>query len=58
MDESSVERQVCVSASITFVVRKTGPILLVLVDLTGGKEWDEIRVDFKGFKIQTIQHFA
>ena len=36
MDESSAEQQVCVSVSITFVVRKTGPILLVLVGLTGG----------------------
>ena len=38
MDESSAEQQVCVSTSITFVVRKTGPILLVLVGLTGGRE--------------------
>ena len=55
MDESSAEQQVCVSASITFVVRKTGPILLVLVGLTGGREVgrkrDKIWVDFKSFKI-------
>ena len=38
VDESSAEQQLCVSASITFVVRKTGPILLVLVGLTGGRE--------------------
>ena len=38
VDESSAEQQVCISASITFVVRKTGPILLVLVGLTGGRE--------------------
>ena len=39
ISESSAEQQVCVSAWITFVVRKkTGPILLVLVGLTGGRE--------------------
>ena len=49
-----MEQQVCVSTSITFIVRKTGPILLVFVGFTGGRqggrEGDKIQVDFKSFK--------
>ena len=44
-----------------YSVRKTGPILLLLVDLIAGREADKIQVDFKTLKFSagsTIQIFV
>ena len=48
MDESSAEQQVCVSALITFVVRKNWAYP---PSASGSyrREGDEIRMDFKSF---------
>ena len=46
-----LKQQICGSASIFCIVRKTGPMLLPLVGLMAGWLADEMRVSFKNFKI-------
>ena len=52
VDESLVEQKICGSVSITFVVRKTGPILLPASG-SYGRQADEILVDLKVLKFCT-----
>ena len=49
MDKPSVEQQVCGDMTITFVVRKTGAILLALVGLTAG--WLAVRQNMDELQI-------
>ena len=46
-DKRSLLQWIHIQTTITFLVRETGPLRLVLVDLTAGRQADEIWLDFK-----------
>ena len=50
-DKHSLVQQNCVYTAIAFIVRKTGPICLVLVDLMVGWQAEKIGMSNKLFKI-------
>ena len=51
LDRSYLEQQICGSALIFCIVRKTGPMLPLLMGFMAGRLADEMRIDFKNFKL-------